>query len=262
MVNSLKVLEPIASAITEIEGDQAILSDVQRLLSELEDKVGAALPQTPLLKPEERAVLGFLEKRQEFCLKPIHAAAYMLDPKCHDQPYAQSGADWRCLCCYISYGTPPPSRWRESNGHFGKVQIKEWPMERGRGVGISWAYYSSYMVAGFVCIRSHITYRFSDTPNTTNISSTRAQLVTLWQHSHKSAQQAYKWSSGEIGCSTVQPQAVWAQCRCIYSAWLWLWGWWNGSWKFNWIWRWNRTSWLRKQVTIQHTDWKGLNKGL
>ena len=53
IVNSLKVLEPIASAITEIEGDQAILSDVQRLLSELEDKVGAALPQTPLLKPEE-----------------------------------------------------------------------------------------------------------------------------------------------------------------------------------------------------------------
>ena len=51
-VNSLKVLEPIASAITEIEGDQAILSDVQRLLSEFEDKVGAALPQTPLLKPE------------------------------------------------------------------------------------------------------------------------------------------------------------------------------------------------------------------
>ena len=89
MVNSLKVLEPIASAITEIEGDQAILSDVQRLLSELEDKVGAVLPQTPLvalLKPEERAVLGFLEKCQEFCLKPIHAAAYMLDPKCHDQP--------------------------------------------------------------------------------------------------------------------------------------------------------------------------------
>ena len=86
MVNSLKVLEPIASAITEIEGDQAILSDVQRLLSELEDKVGAALPQSPLLKPEERAVLDFLEKRQEFCLKPIHAAAYMLDTKYHDQP--------------------------------------------------------------------------------------------------------------------------------------------------------------------------------
>ena len=52
MVNSLKILEPIESAITEIEGDQAILSDVQRLLSELEDMVGAALPQTPLLKPE------------------------------------------------------------------------------------------------------------------------------------------------------------------------------------------------------------------
>ena len=86
MVNSLKVLEPIASAITEIEGAQAILSDVQRLLSELGGTVGATLPQTPLLKPEERAVLGFLEKCQEFCLKPIQAAAYMLDPKCHHQP--------------------------------------------------------------------------------------------------------------------------------------------------------------------------------
>ena len=45
IVNSLKVLEPNASAITEIEGDQAILSDVQRLLSELEDKVELRCPK-------------------------------------------------------------------------------------------------------------------------------------------------------------------------------------------------------------------------
>ena len=63
IVKSLKVLEPIASAITEIEGAQAILSDVQRLLSELKDKVGAALPQTPLLKPEERAASSLKNAR-------------------------------------------------------------------------------------------------------------------------------------------------------------------------------------------------------
>jgi hypothetical protein len=34
-----------------------------------------------LLQAEETAVLKYIKKCEDFCLKPIHATAYMLDPK-------------------------------------------------------------------------------------------------------------------------------------------------------------------------------------
>jgi hypothetical protein len=34
-----------------------------------------------LLQAEETAVLKYIKKREDFCLMPIHAAVYMLDPK-------------------------------------------------------------------------------------------------------------------------------------------------------------------------------------
>jgi hypothetical protein len=34
-----------------------------------------------LLQAEETAVLKYIKKHEDFCLKPIHAAAYMLGPK-------------------------------------------------------------------------------------------------------------------------------------------------------------------------------------
>ncbi|XP_041364336.1 uncharacterized protein LOC121379753 [Gigantopelta aegis] len=83
IVSSLKVLNPIASAITQIEGDSSLLSDVPRHFKNLKEKLTIALPQSPLQKQEENDTLTFIENREEFCLKPIHAAANMLDPKCH-----------------------------------------------------------------------------------------------------------------------------------------------------------------------------------
>jgi hypothetical protein len=53
VVSSLKLLKPIAVAIARIEGDNAILSDVQTLLADVREKISTALPTALLLQAEE-----------------------------------------------------------------------------------------------------------------------------------------------------------------------------------------------------------------
>ncbi|RXN07090.1 hypothetical protein ROHU_032480 [Labeo rohita] len=81
LTSSLRILKPIAAAITKIEGDNSILSDVKCMFAELKDQIQTVLPTSLLLQAEKTAVVESMEKCQEFCVKPIHAAAYMLDPK-------------------------------------------------------------------------------------------------------------------------------------------------------------------------------------
>ncbi|XP_013988342.1 uncharacterized protein [Salmo salar] len=81
VVRNLTLLSPITFAIDQIEGEDAVLSDVLRLFADLKDKISTALPSALLLNTEETAVVRFVELCGEFCIKPIHAAAYMLDPK-------------------------------------------------------------------------------------------------------------------------------------------------------------------------------------
>ncbi|XP_060798111.1 uncharacterized protein LOC132900093 [Neoarius graeffei] len=81
LTSSLTILKPIAAAITKIEADDALLSDVQCLFAGIKQAILTALPTSLLLRTEETAAVKLLEKRQEFCVKPVHAAAYMLDPK-------------------------------------------------------------------------------------------------------------------------------------------------------------------------------------
>ena len=80
MVSSLKLLKPIAVAIARIEGDNAILFDVQILLADVREEMCTALPTSLfllLLQAEKTAVLKYIKKREDFCLKPIHAAGPM-----------------------------------------------------------------------------------------------------------------------------------------------------------------------------------------
>ena len=81
MVSSLKLLKPIAVAIARIEGDNAILSDVQTLFADIREEIHTTLPTSLLLQAEETAVLKYIKKHEDFCLKPIHTASYMLDRK-------------------------------------------------------------------------------------------------------------------------------------------------------------------------------------
>jgi hypothetical protein len=57
VVSSLKLLKPIAVAIAPIEGDNAILSDVQTLLADVREEIHTALLTSLLLEAEETAVL-------------------------------------------------------------------------------------------------------------------------------------------------------------------------------------------------------------
>jgi hypothetical protein len=77
----LALLEPITSAIAQVESDSARLSDVYRLFNEIKQKINEALPTSPLQQQEEKKVREYIEKRRKFCVKPIHEAAYMLDPQ-------------------------------------------------------------------------------------------------------------------------------------------------------------------------------------
>ncbi|KAL1268259.1 hypothetical protein QQF64_033622 [Cirrhinus molitorella] len=81
LTSSQRILKPIAAAIAKIEGDNAILSDVKYLFAELKEEIQPVLLTSFLLRAEETEVLKLMEKHQGFCMKPIHAAAYMLDPK-------------------------------------------------------------------------------------------------------------------------------------------------------------------------------------
>ena len=81
VVSSLKLLKPIAVTSGRIEGDNAILSDVQTLLADVREEIRTALLTSLLLQAEETAVLKYIKKCEDFCLKPIHTAVYMLDPK-------------------------------------------------------------------------------------------------------------------------------------------------------------------------------------
>ena len=77
----MKLLKHIAVAIARIEGDNFILSDVQTLLADVRQEICDALPTSLLLQAEETAVLVYIKKCEDFCLKPIHTAAYMLELK-------------------------------------------------------------------------------------------------------------------------------------------------------------------------------------
>jgi hypothetical protein len=52
-----------------------------RLLADVREEILTALPTSLLLQAEETAVLKYIKEREDFCLKHIHATAYMLDPK-------------------------------------------------------------------------------------------------------------------------------------------------------------------------------------
>lgn len=79
--SGLSILKPIAKAIAKIEDDDAVLSDVVSLFAALKEEIQTLLPSSLLLTAEEAAALDSMEKHRKFCQKPLHTAAFMLDPK-------------------------------------------------------------------------------------------------------------------------------------------------------------------------------------
>ncbi|XP_035039507.2 uncharacterized protein LOC118125214 [Hippoglossus stenolepis] len=81
LISSHNLLYMIGNSIDYMKRDDTLLSGVVDMFSQLRYHIGATLSGSVLHSTEQKAVLASLDRCQEFCVKPIHAAAYMLDPK-------------------------------------------------------------------------------------------------------------------------------------------------------------------------------------
>ncbi len=79
--SSRNLLHLIGNYIDYMKRDDTTLSGVVDIFSQLRYHMGASLSGSVLNSAEQKAVIASLDRCQEFCVKPIHAAAYMLDPK-------------------------------------------------------------------------------------------------------------------------------------------------------------------------------------
>ncbi|KAG0712765.1 hypothetical protein GWK47_017731 [Chionoecetes opilio] len=82
----LKLLKPVADAITAIEGDNKNLSLVMKVFSDLKLSFEENLSSSPILKSEEDAFKKIIPERKKFLVKSIHLAANLVDPRycgCH-----------------------------------------------------------------------------------------------------------------------------------------------------------------------------------
>ncbi|XP_047460156.1 uncharacterized protein LOC125019428 isoform X2 [Mugil cephalus] len=79
--SSLNLLYLIGNYIDYIKKEEAVLSGVVDVFSQLRYLIGSSLSGSVLHSGEQKAVMASLDRCQEFCVRPIHAAAYMLDPK-------------------------------------------------------------------------------------------------------------------------------------------------------------------------------------
>lgn len=69
----------LGGGIAKIKGDDAILSDVNHIFTDLKEEIQLVLSTFILLKAEDTAVVKALEKQRELYMKAVHAAVYMLD---------------------------------------------------------------------------------------------------------------------------------------------------------------------------------------
>ncbi|XP_010749211.1 uncharacterized protein LOC104935106 [Larimichthys crocea] len=79
--SSQNLLYLIGNYVNYMKREDTALSGVVDMFSQLRYHIGALLSGSVLHSTEQKAVMAMLDRCQEFCVKPIHAAAYMLDPK-------------------------------------------------------------------------------------------------------------------------------------------------------------------------------------
>ncbi|XP_075995782.1 uncharacterized protein LOC142989921 [Genypterus blacodes] len=79
--SSRNLLYLIGNYIDYMKREDAVLSGVVEMFSQLRYHMGTSLSGSVLHSNEQKAVMASLDRCQEFCVRPIHAAAYMLDPK-------------------------------------------------------------------------------------------------------------------------------------------------------------------------------------
>ncbi|CAG4956500.1 unnamed protein product [Parnassius apollo] len=79
---STSVLKPIAESIFKLEGNEFNIHKVFMVLRNLKSKLEFVLPRITMLDDDSKEnIKTYIEKRVKQCIKPIHYAAYMFDPK-------------------------------------------------------------------------------------------------------------------------------------------------------------------------------------
>lgn len=81
LCSSRNLLSLIGSYVDFLKREDCILSGVVDMFSQLRYHIEASLSGSVLHSTEQKAVLASIDRCQEFCIRPIHAAAYILDPK-------------------------------------------------------------------------------------------------------------------------------------------------------------------------------------
>lgn len=79
--NLLELLRPFLKWITILEGDSPSMAVVAEVFCDLQQIFTRTVPNSPLTKKEEKKVFEIFENRKTFCLKIIHKAANLLDPR-------------------------------------------------------------------------------------------------------------------------------------------------------------------------------------
>lgn len=86
--NAKKLLAPIANSIAKIESDDSVLSDVLEAFITIKNSISSLEVSDFLTTETKEEILNYCDSRRSFCQKPIHLAAYLLDPTYH--PYVHN----------------------------------------------------------------------------------------------------------------------------------------------------------------------------
>lgn len=80
--NCIKLLEPITNRIFRLEGNGILINEVYMAFKDIKSTFAFELPQILLLNEDQRQEIhDAVSRRMNKCIKPIHCAAYMLDPR-------------------------------------------------------------------------------------------------------------------------------------------------------------------------------------
>lgn len=77
----IAILEPVTEPIFKLEANECNIHKVFPMFKDVKSKLEFMLPNITIISNEDKqTILNSVEKRTKDCIKPIHLAAYLLDP--------------------------------------------------------------------------------------------------------------------------------------------------------------------------------------
>lgn len=80
--NCIKLLEPITEKIFKLEGNGILINEVYMAFRDIQSTFNFVLPEISILDDQHKQdIINAVTRRTNNCIKPIHYAAYLLDPR-------------------------------------------------------------------------------------------------------------------------------------------------------------------------------------